>query len=157
MAMASDREREIVGLKDDARITSFGLLMEANSQLTRRFDRSLHDNCDIGIAWFEVLLRLGRSPDNRLTMSELARQLAITSGGATRLVDRVEAAGYIERCACPEDRRVQWVGLTESGRDKLAESYAQHVADLEEEFFGRLTPAEVSQLDRIMSKLRRPT
>lgn len=155
--MASTRERDIGGLEDDARITSFGLFLEAHSRLWRSFDRSLHENCGISGAWFEVLLRLGRSPDHRLTMSELALQLAITSGGATRLVDRVEAAGYVERCACPEDRRVQWVGLTDAGRDKLAESYAQHVADLEREFFGRLTRAEIRELDRITSKLRDPS
>lgn len=143
-------------LPDDDRITSFGLLVEAYHRLWRSLDRSLHDNCDISGAWFEVLLRLGRSPENQLTMSELAQQLAITSGGATRLIDRVETAGYVERCACPSDRRVHWVCLTDTGRGKLAESYAVHTADLEREFFGRLTPTDRVHLDRIMSKLRDP-
>lgn len=157
MAATPSEQLDMAGLKNDARITSFGLFMEAYSDLSRCFDRSLQENCGISMAWFEVLLRLGRSPDNRLTMSELARQLAITSGGATRLVDRVVSAGYIERSACPDDRRVQWVRLTDSGRDKLGEAYAQHVADLEADFIGRLTRTEVDELDRIMSKLRHPT
>lgn len=145
---------ELQVLQEDDRITSFGLFIEAHSRIWRGLDRSLHDNCDISGAWFEVLLRLGRSPDNRLTMSELAQQLAITSGGATRLIDRVEKAGYVERCACPDDRRVQWVCLTPSGRDKLAEAYAVHIDDLEREFFGRLSAADRRHLDRIMSRLR---
>ena len=148
---------DLDSLPEDQRITSFGLLVEAYSRIWRTLDRSLHTNCDISGAWFEVLLRLGRSPDDRLTMSELAQQLAITSGGATRLIDRVEAAGYVERCACPSDRRVQWVCLTERGRDKLAESYAVHTADLEREFLGRLTATDRQHLDRIMSKLRDPS
>ena len=70
------------------------------------------------------------------------------------IAHRVEKAGYVERSACPDDRRVQWVCLTESGRAKLTESYAVHVEDLEREFFGRLSAADRSHLDRIMSRLR---
>ncbi len=141
-------------LQEDGRITSFGFFVEAHARIWRALDRSLHESCDISGAWFEVLLRLGRSPGGRLTMSELAQQLAITSGGATRLIDRVEKAGYVERCACPDDRRVQWVCLTDSGRHKLTESYRVHMNDLEREYFGRLSAADQRHLDRIMSKLR---
>ncbi|MGZ8734907.1 MAG: MarR family winged helix-turn-helix transcriptional regulator, partial [Acidimicrobiia bacterium] len=52
------------------------------------------------------------------TMSELACQLGLTSGGATRLVDRVVEAGLVVRTSCPSDRRVQWVVLTPEVSDE---------------------------------------
>ncbi len=54
---------------------------------------SLEQACGISGPFFEVLLRVGRSPGGRLNMSELAEQLGLTSGGTTRLVDRMVAAG----------------------------------------------------------------
>lgn len=71
-------------------------------------------SCQV-IRYRELLLRLARSPDQQLTMGEVAEQLAITSGGVTRLVDRVIDAGYVERKPSPTDRRVQWVRLTITG------------------------------------------
>ena len=103
-------------LQEDGRITSFGFFVEAHARIWRALDRSLHESCDISGAWFEVLLRLGRSPGGRLTMSELAQQLAITSGGATRLIDRVEKAGY-ETCTASDGR--QALELFEARRDEI--------------------------------------
>ena len=96
----------------DPRITTYGLLHEAHRRLQRELDRSLAEHSGMSGSFFEVLLRIGRSPGDRLTMSELACQLGLTSGGATRLVDRVVEAGLVERASCPTDRRVQWVVLT---------------------------------------------
>ncbi len=139
---------------EDERVTAFGRMVEAYARLSRAFDRSLQEHCEISDAWFEVLLRLGRSPDRRLTTSQLAEQLAITAGGVTRLIDRILAAGYVERQPCPDDRRVQWVVLTESGRAKLEPAYRRHIEDLDEELFDRLTDRDVADLNRIMEKLR---
>lgn len=141
-------------LLDDPRITTYGLVVEAHGRLDRAFERSMRDCCDISSAWFEVLIRLARSPGHRLRMSELAEQLAITTGGVTRLVDRIAQAGYVERRPCPDDRRVQWVALTPDGLDKITEATDIHLADLQRELFDRLDADDVEDLVRIMSKLR---
>jgi uncharacterized membrane protein len=53
----------------------------------------------------ETLIRLGRSPGRQLRQVELSRQLSLTTGGVTRMVDRLEAAGLVRRTPCPDDRR----------------------------------------------------
>jgi len=141
-------------LRQDDRIRSFGLLHEAHRRLDRALSGSLERSCGISGPFFEVLLRVGRSPGGRLNMTELTCQLGLTSGGTTRLVDRVVAAGLVERESCPTDRRVQWVVLTGSGARKLDEALAVHLADLQHEMFDRLEPGELVVLERALDKLR---
>ncbi len=89
-------------------------------------------------------------------MSELASQLGLTSGGTTRLVDRVVTAGLVARESCPSDRRVQWVVLSPAGERKLDEALAVHLQDLQREVFDRLEPDELAALERALDKLRAP-
>jgi MarR family transcriptional regulator, 2-MHQ and catechol-resistance regulon repressor len=140
--------------RDDERIRAFGLLHEAHRRLDRAFTCSLERSCGISGPFFEVLLRIGRSPGGRLNMSELALQLGLTSGGTTRLVDRAVAAGLVERESCPSDRRVQWVVLSNAGEHKLDEALEVHLADLQHEFIDRLEPSELLVLERALDKLR---
>ena len=142
-------------LVDDERITTYGLLHEAHGRLSQAFERTFLSRLGIGSAVYEVLLRIGRSPDGHLSVSELGRQLAITTGGATRVVDRAEAAGLVERQPCSGDRRIQYVALTPSGRRLLERATRLHLRDLQAELVDRLTPDELAALRRITHKLRR--
>jgi DNA-binding MarR family transcriptional regulator len=142
--------------RSDGRIDTFGLLHEAHRRLDRTLNCSLEQSAGISGIFFELLLRIGRSPDGRLTMSELAQQLGLTSGGTTRLVDRVVGAGLVERESCPSDRRVQWVVLSAEGERKLDEALPVHLQDLQREVFDRLDAEEVAVLGRALDKLRAP-
>lgn len=141
---------------DDDRFTQFGMVVEGYQQLIQALERRLKSECDLSMPWFEVLLRLGRSPEYTLMMSELAGQLGVTSGAVTRLIDRMSAAGYVSREACHDDRRVQWAKLTPSGVDKLKDAAAVHLSDLDREYFGRLSQREVSAVTKVMGELRVP-
>jgi MarR family 2-MHQ and catechol resistance regulon transcriptional repressor len=141
-------------LREDERIQAFGLLHEAHRRLYNTFNESIEAACGISGPFFEVLLRIGRSPGGRLNMTELTYQLGLTSGGTTRLVDRVVTAGLVERESCPTDRRVQWVVLTGAGTRKLDEALAIHVQDLQREVFDRLDANEIVVLERALDKLR---
>jgi len=138
---------------DDDRITTFGLLHEAHGRLSHAFDRTF-TGAGVSSPIFEVLLRIGRSKD-QLKTSELARQLSVTTGGATRLVDRAVAAGLVERQACLTDRRVQYVALTPIGERALARITPLHLRDLDREMVERLTPDELAALRSVLHKLSR--
>ena len=141
------------GPGDDALITTFGRLLEVQSRLERRLGADLEARCNLPHAWFEVLLRLGRSEDDRLTMGSLAEQMSLTTGGVTRLVDRMQAAGYVERVPCPTDRRVSYAALTDSGRAKLDEAAHVHGANLRT-VFAAFSDADRSRLDALLDRLR---
>jgi MarR family transcriptional regulator, 2-MHQ and catechol-resistance regulon repressor len=141
---------------DDPAITTYGRLLEVARRLEQVFARTITEQAGMPGPRFELLLRLGRTPGEQLTMSALADQLGVTSGGATRLVDKVAADGLVARRACSEDRRVHHVALTEEGRAVLAEVLAWHRADLARELTEHLTADEQAELDRILDKLRAP-
>jgi MarR family transcriptional regulator, 2-MHQ and catechol-resistance regulon repressor len=138
---------------DEPIITSWGRLVEAYSFLDRRLGESLEAACGLPMAWFEVLLRLARAEDDQLTMGALAEQVALTSGGVTRLLDRMIKAGYVERRQCPTDRRVVYAALTPAGRAKIEEAALVHARDLAE-VFAPFSPQERGVLDGLLDRLR---
>jgi DNA-binding MarR family transcriptional regulator len=138
---------------DEPLITSWGRVVEAYSFLDRRLGASLEASCDIPMTWFEVLLRLARAEDDQLTMGALAEQVALTSGGITRLLDRMVRAGYVERRQCPTDRRIVYAALTPAGREKVGEAAAVHARDLQE-VFASFAPHERRLLDELLDRLR---
>ena len=100
------------------------------------------------------MIRLGRSPDGHLTMTRLAAEVSLTSGGITRLVDRMADAGYVERVSCPTDRRSVFVTLTPAGAAKLEEATAEHLQGLDRHLLGPLDPDDRTALETALRKLR---
>lgn len=146
----------VVSTRGDPRIHAYGVTLEAIARLNRLFDKSLRERCGITQSWFEALLRLECS-DGRTTMGELAEDIVLTSGGVTRLVDRLAEEGLAERRSCPEDRRVQYVAITEEGRTRLADAVGVYLGDLEESFLGLMSEAERETLVATMERLRDST
>ncbi|MEU6777916.1 MarR family transcriptional regulator [Nonomuraea angiospora] len=66
-------------------------------------------------AEFDVLAALSRAPECRMKPSELSKSLFLTSGGISNVLQRLTAAGYVEREANVGDARSRWVQLTEEG------------------------------------------
>lgn len=143
----------VAQLCDTAAIHAYGVTVEALTRLNRAFDRRLRNECGITIAWFEALLRIGRHGGS-MKMSELASQLALTNGGVTRMVDKMEHAGYLRRESCAEDRRVSYATLTNAGIAKWTEASELHVDDLHRQFTGRMTPAELEVVVAVMDRIR---
>jgi DNA-binding MarR family transcriptional regulator len=86
------------------------------------------------LSWYDVLWTLHRAPEGRARMFEVAEGVVMSRSGLTRLVDRIEAAGLIERRQCPSDRRGQHVVLTEAGSAMLGRMWPVYAAAVEEHF-----------------------
>lgn len=133
----------------DERITAFGLFAEAYTGLVARFTAQLAGH-GLSLVEFEVLVRLARSPDQRLRMTEVAGQVGLTSSGITRVVDRLEREGLVCRNACRDDRRGLWAQLTGAGARRLDKALPGHLDLIERHFTGRFRPAELALLiDRL--------
>jgi DNA-binding MarR family transcriptional regulator len=141
---------------DDERILTFGLLLEAHSRLTRILDADLRASDGITLQTYEVLLRVARSPEGHLSMTELADAVALTTGGVTRLADRLEADGLVERVSCPTDRRVVHLRLTPAGHETLARATGHHLESLERHVTSRLPAEDLPTLHRLLDTLRTP-
>ena len=131
----------------------FGLLAETNARLERRLGLALEAGADTPLAWYEVLLQLHRSPEGRLKMSQVADAIVHSSGGTTRLVDRMEEAGLVERQVCRSDRRAIYVAITAAGEERLSAALAVHLDYVERDLVARLDDAERATLATLLGKL----
>ncbi len=139
---------------DDDRLTLAGLFFETHAGLVAELGRHLEGESGLTSQWFEVLLRLARSPDGRLRMSDLARQVIMTPSGLTRAVDRMEEAGLVRREACSSDRRVFYAVLTPKGRRRIEGAVPRHVEHIDECFAAHLDTKEQAALESALRKLR---
>lgn len=137
-------------LFDDERITAVGLFAEAYSGLAARFTAQIAEH-GLSLVEFEVLVRLARSPESRLRMTDLAAQTSLTTSGITRVVDRLERDGLVRRDACPTDRRISYAVVTEAGRTRLDAILPGHLEVIDRWLTGLLSP---QQLQELLSALR---
>ena len=139
---------------DDERIFTFGLLLESYNRLTRLLDAELQRTDGISLQTYEVLLRIAREPQGFITMTGLSEAVSLTTGGITRLADRLEADGLVERVSCPSDRRKVHLTLTSRGNDVLATATEHHLQSLQEHVTSRVAPADLVVLHRVLDDLR---
>lgn len=108
------------GPLDDERLTLMGLLAETWASLSARGAAQLACH-GLATAEFDVCIRLARSPEGLLRMTDLAAQTTLTSSGITRVVDRLVERGLVTRRSCATDRRTTYAVITDAGRQLLAE------------------------------------
>jgi DNA-binding MarR family transcriptional regulator len=106
------------------------------------------------LGWYDVLWALYRAPGRSLRPRDLGLHLTISKSGLTRLVDRIVAAGLIERRECPADRRGHLIALTAAGESMLREMWPVFAAALDEHFASRLSAAEARTLRSLLDRLR---
>jgi DNA-binding MarR family transcriptional regulator len=129
----------------DARITAMGLLSEAYAGVNSRLAAQLGEH-DLGQIEFEVLIRLARSTDGQLRMTDLAAQTGLSTSGVTRVVDRLERSGLAKRRACPSDRRSLFTVITPAGLDRLGRVLPGHLELIDRWFTGILGEQQLSDL-----------
>lgn len=80
----------------------------------------------LGVSEFEVLDRLAESEQHKFRAQELADAVHLSQSALSRLIDRLERHGLVERSLCHLDRRGIYVVLTEAGRQRHAEAAPTH-------------------------------
>jgi DNA-binding MarR family transcriptional regulator len=130
---------------NDPLVLAFGRLQGAANRLEYILGRALEEECGISHLMFEVLLILGRADAPGLSMRAIAQEQVLTTGGATRLVDRMEAAGLVERTEDPGDRRGRLVRLTTQGEETAVRASRLHVENIRRYFLAPLPPQDREQ------------
>lgn len=106
----------------------------------------------LGEGDFDVLVTLRRQGgDHSLTCSALAESTMVTSGGMTKRIDRLEAAGLVRRRESTADGRSRPVQLTAAGHDLVDEAFAAHIAN-EHRLVATLDPADRVELTAILGR-----
>jgi DNA-binding MarR family transcriptional regulator len=134
-------------------LTTAGLLVEAVDGLSAQLEGQLEAH-RLSPQWFGILLRLARTPGHRLRMAALAAQTTLSASGLTRAIDRLEAAGLVQRESCPSDRRGAFAVLTPEGEARVDAALPLHLGALEAVFDGHYSPDELTTLTDLLRRLR---
>jgi DNA-binding MarR family transcriptional regulator len=110
-------------------------------------------------AWYDVLWALYDAPEQHLHASELADEVVLSRSGLSRMIDRIEEAGLVERRRCAGDRRAIHVELTAEGERMLDEMwcvYARGIADHFLPALGEHACTMRQAMESVAESVRRP-
>jgi DNA-binding MarR family transcriptional regulator len=102
----------------------------------------------------EALLNLAHSREP-LRMSDIARRVILSRGGATKVIDRLEELGYVERAGAEDDRRVTVVGITSAGRHALTKARSVIDGVLKEAWAPHVDDADATVVVDVMDRVLR--
>ena len=150
--MSRQVSTETAPLHASPALRAWGQLLRGHAAATRLLSAELSEH-DLTINDYEALALLSQAEDGRLKRVELARRLVLTPSGVTRLLEGLEAAGLVERAACPSDLRVVYAQLTELGRERLSAASRGHVGSVRAVFEEYLTDDELETLASLLERL----
>jgi DNA-binding MarR family transcriptional regulator len=127
--------------------------LQAHAGVLDALRRDLEAERSLPLSWYEVLVHLARAPGGRLRMQELAARVLLTQSGVSRLVDRMEAAGLVERTSCALDRRGTYAELKPAGLETLRRATPVHFRGIDRHFLRHLEPREREALRSALGKV----
>ena len=132
---------------------TFDDLVRFETMLWAAIDAKLQDGCGLTLSSFNVMLIVDATPECRVL--DIAEALAITVGGTSQAVDRLEAAGHCARRPHPSDRRSSIVELTPDGVKLLRRAEPFFDDELARLIAAPLSSADLTRLAGALDKLRR--
>jgi DNA-binding MarR family transcriptional regulator len=120
--------------------------LRTHAMLVRELDDELRRTHGLPLSSYDVLAQLGDTDERRMRMSELADAVLLSRSGLTRLVERLERDGLLERADCPGDARGSYAVLTDAGAERLHRARVTHLAGVRERFLEQLEDAELEAL-----------
>lgn len=130
----------------------FNDIIRFEIELWNAVDARLKSEFGLPLTHFEPMSVMDRLP--RCRVYDIASELGITTGGTSKLVDRIEASGYCRRLPNPEDRRSSLLELTDEGRRMFAEAGKACDDELERRLGAALPERTLRQFATTLARLR---
>lgn len=127
-------------------------LLVVHHRLTGAMDEELRAAHGLRLDWYDVLVQLSEA-GGRLRMSELADATLFSRTDCTRIVDRMEKAGYVARRPAAEDGRGVYAVLTPSGRSMLRRASATHMDSIRRRFAKHLENGEAGSMAAALERV----
>jgi len=145
MASASKQMQQLQ--LSDEQLGVWRAFLRAHSTMLRRIGRDLEEAELPPLAWYDVLAALRDAPDQHLRQVELAELVLLSHSGLSRLLDRIESKGLVERRNCPSDRRSFHVAITPGGLELLELMWPVYARGIAEDFLSALgdSPGEIGE------------
>lgn len=139
--------------QEEAGIRVWTRLVRAKDMAMAGVERALKRASLPPLAWYDVLLELERAGDEGLRPYELERAMLLAQYNLSRLIDRIEAAGYVKRQACQEDGRGQRVLITPAGRSLRQTMWPIYRQAIHDHVTRHISGEEASLLASALEKL----
>jgi MarR family transcriptional regulator, organic hydroperoxide resistance regulator len=130
----------------------FNDIIRFEIELWNAVDARLKSEFDLPLTHFEPMSVIDRLPGCRVY--DIATELGITTGGTSKLVDRIEANGYCRRLPNPADRRSSLLELTPEGRRLFAEAGVAFDEELERRLGAAVPERTLRQFGATLTRLR---
>ena len=153
--MAMTAARHLAPSLSPGELRAWHALLRAHA-LVRALDAELEAAHGLPLSSYAVLGELADAPGERMRMCDLATTAFLSRSGLTRLVDRLEREGLLERVACATDARGAFARLTPAGHDRLRAARATHASVVHERFGGRFDERELALLADLLGRVRAP-
>jgi len=147
----SQKGRSLSSLSPE-RLRAWRLYFESALALIDVLDAELERDAGIPMRWYDALVQLEETPQG-LRMNELAERILYSKSGFTRVVDRMEEAGLVQRTRPENDRRSILVVLTDEGRTTMEQARRHHRHGIEQHFSSHLADTDIKMLIRALEKL----
>lgn len=135
----------------DATVGAWTRLIRAQRCTLVSVERALKEADLPPLEWYDVLLELDRA--GALRPRDLQQRLLLAQYNLSRLIDRMEAAGAVERGQCKEDGRGQVIRLTEEGKRMRQRMWPVYAAAIQQAIGSRLGSGEAAQLSQLLGRL----
>jgi DNA-binding MarR family transcriptional regulator len=137
----------------EATIRAWARLMKAQHQALGSVEGVLKEAGLPSLAWYDVLLETERAGKDGLRPFELERAMLLAQYNLSRLIDRMEAAGYVERRPCVDDGRGHFIAITAAGRAMRRRMWPIYARAIEATVGRRLSARQAATLGELLGHL----
>jgi DNA-binding MarR family transcriptional regulator len=134
-------------------VRAWARLMKAQQLALAAIEQALKKAELPPLAWYDVLLEVERAGPDGLRPLELERAMLLAQYNLSRLVDRIERAGYVERRACEEDGRGQLIAITDKGKVIRRKMWPVYARAIEAAIGRHLSTKQADALDGLLGTL----
>jgi DNA-binding MarR family transcriptional regulator len=137
----------------DSEMAAWRSFIETHDDLLSALERDLAPS-GLTLGDYQVLVYLTEAEDQQMRMCDLADMLQLSPSGLTRRLDGLVKAGWVERRNSDVDRRVMLAGLTDAGKQHLADAAPGHVESVRRRMIDVLDDDDHAAIARAFGKIR---
>lgn len=137
----------------DKGIDTWFMFLRTHGVLVRLFEAQMQAEQNMPLTWYDVLVQLSRGPARGMRLQDLAEAIVLSRSGLTRVLDKMESEGLLERKPCHSDRRGMYAVLTPKGQALVEDITPLHLLRVKEHFLSCLTDEEIRVMQQAFSKI----
>ena len=140
-------------IPDDRVMRAWARLVRAQDAVMAAIERALKAADLPPLSWYDALLEIERSGADGIRPYELEKELLLPQYGLSRLLSRLESAGYTVRKSAQDDGRGHLVAITDEGRRIRKAMWPVYAQAVDDSFAAHLNSSEIGLLTEVLGKI----